>query len=157
MGDTPEQQHADYNALAHENQLLKDRIESLSRTVAELERDREFQSEKIAALQRTQITESDYTDGAGVPRSRNRTISSLRCNPVSRWNPLERWEDCGPLVEKYATHPEHHNEWGFCQCLTTEGDYRWSVDFRGGDFAVSVMDPDLKRAICLAIIEAHGG
>ena len=60
------------------------------------------------------------------------------------WNPLERWEDCGPLVEKYSL-----------MILAPINRDAWCVfPVFGGH---PVRDEDLKRAICLAVIEANGG
>ena len=67
------------------------------------------------------------------------------------WNPLISWNDCGPLLEKYTV--DTIWDWG-------ENEYRvvfWkeSDDISTMTTVATVHDPDLKRAICLAIIEAH--
>ena len=56
----------------------------------------------------------------------------------TEWNPLTNWSDCGPLVEKYKPKIRHLGEW-------------WDV--RLG--SAHENHPDLKRAICLAIIASE--
>ena len=66
--------------------------------------------------------------------------------PDLYWNPLKYWRDCGPLIER-------HNVDIF-DAGTAE---IWHIqnDGSAGDLLARVYDPNLKRAICLAIIEAH--
>lgn len=57
------------------------------------------------------------------------------------WNPLLYWSDCGPLIEKYQL----DIEWA---------EINWHV-MKWPDTDYYVKDPDLKRCICMAIVEAH--
>jgi hypothetical protein len=61
----------------------------------------------------------------------NGVLREVRGQFFQLWNPLERWEDCGQLAEKHGVHI--------------------SAGERGDP------DPEIKRAICLEIIEAHDG
>ena len=56
------------------------------------------------------------------------------------WNPLTNWSDCGPLVEKYEL------------CMVLNPDRVWECG--PSDNFQTTEDLDLKRAICLAIIES---
>jgi len=64
------------------------------------------------------------------------------------WNPLESWSDCGPLVEKYKPDitwvdwDEQQKTWVNALVHMSPRD-------------VDIEHLDLKRAICLAIIESQ--
>lgn len=77
------------------------------------------------------------------------------------WNPLERWEDCGPLVEKYQVdtmwNPSDLNAWDEERGLIWEAEIHDYSDPKEYKWVCSAQDPDLKRAICLSVIEANGG
>jgi len=65
----------------------------------------------------------------------------LKPYATPEWNPLTNWSDCGPLQDK------HH----VCTNRPRLDQNRWSA-WIGEETA---KDDDLKRAICLAIVEAH--
>jgi len=60
------------------------------------------------------------------------------------WNPLTNWSDCGPLQEQLI-----RDGWLFV-FLKDEGIFMLSSRKHNK----AVQDPDLKRAICLAIVES---
>ncbi len=64
------------------------------------------------------------------------------------WNPLTNWSDCGPLVEKYGFDVEYE---------LIGGMVNWSISKFPMTKSTSYLarDPDLKRAICLAIIASE--
>lgn len=70
------------------------------------------------------------------------------------WNPLTNWSDCGPLVEKYADFLSFNR----CDWSKTEQCYlNWKISWWDSSKPVETeiegdRCPDLKRAICLAII-----
>ena len=67
------------------------------------------------------------------------------------WNPLTRWQDLGPLIEKYEpTMMKIAAEGVPGTDHFVEVDY-WSVHIKGPD----VKRESLPHAICLAIIEAN--
>ena len=73
------------------------------------------------------------------------------------WNPLTNWSDLGALIERILSRDgPGWLEIAVGQQITTEG-WKWSAEV---DRSVDVpeicrIDDSLKRAICLAIIEAH--
>lgn len=63
------------------------------------------------------------------------------------WSPLTNWAQLGPLMEREGV-----------ECVPYENDdggWGWWVDGAGSFGDKRVGGNDLKRAICLAIIEAH--
>jgi hypothetical protein len=73
------------------------------------------------------------------------------------WNPLTRDAQAMALLRKYMTAPEHHWEWEMYQAPMKEGGYKFVVRIDGDTGERIVISESLNRAICLAIVEAHGG
>lgn len=67
--------------------------------------------------------------------------------PPEDFNPLTSWADCGPLIEKYVSEMNLH-------IRPIDKLLVWSVRCKH-DSRAFAQDPDLRTAICKAIIEAH--
>ena len=67
--------------------------------------------------------------------------------PQVEWSPLTNWSQLGPLMERFV--------YALDRCEYDNPGRYWFVSTELGDRDEAVRDPDLKRAICLAIIAAH--
>ena len=64
---------------------------------------------------------------------------------INNWNPLTNWADCGPLFEKYI----RSIDWvPHTKKYLTRTKVNYSLTYERND-------PDLKRAICLAVIASE--
>ena len=93
------------------------------------------------------IAEQQHFERQGI-------VSFKRENPAAysrdeyppAWQPLTDWSQLGPLMEQHVWDIERHLEptWSV-----------WAQGFERHSVLPGATDPDLKRAICLAIIAAH--
>lgn len=71
-------------------------------------------------------------------------MSYESCFPV--FNPSEKWEQCGQLIERFKIESEYINDSAWCISL-------WNKDGK----RIAVKDKDLKTAICRCVVKSVFG